>query len=189
MSTVQQVIEVGAPVHAVYEQLAAFESYPRFMTGVEQVTQISDDRTHWVMDLDGQRQEFDAEITECAPDERVAWRSTSGPMLGETITLRPVGETRTQIVAQMEADVAALMPSDLHAQESLSRRLKADLASFKRLIESDAAMGGATMGGIADLASPASVANRAGSRTTGSPRASGGMSGANNEELGRGIEL
>jgi ribosome-associated toxin RatA of RatAB toxin-antitoxin module len=137
MSTVQQAIEVSAPLHTVYEQLATFESYPQFMTGVEQVTQISSDQTHWVMDLDGQRREFDAQITECSLDERVSWSTTEGPLLAETITLRPMGETRTQIVAQLEADAAFLMPSDRHGSESLHKRLKADLASFKRLIEMD----------------------------------------------------
>ena len=47
----------------------------------------------------------------------------------ETITLRPMGETRTQIVAQLEADVAFLLPSDRHGQETLRRRLKADPAT------------------------------------------------------------
>jgi hypothetical protein len=137
MSTVQQAIEVSAPLHTVYEQLATFESYPQFMTGVEKVTQISSDQTHWVMDLDGERREFDAQITECSMDERVSWSAMGGPLLAETITLRPMGETRTQIVAQLEADVAFLMPSDRHGSETLNKRLKADLASFKRLIEMD----------------------------------------------------
>lgn len=176
MSTVQQAIEVGAPLHTVYEQLAAFENYPRFMAGVEQVTQISDDQTHWVMDLDGQRREFDAQITECSLDERVSWSAVGGPRLAETITLRPLGETRTQIVAQLEADVALLMPSDRHGQESLDRRLKADLASFKRLIElddEDAARQIAGTGHVnagprnaaaRNVTSPASVAPRTGNR-------------------------
>lgn len=141
MSTVQQAIEVSAPVHAVYERFATFESYPQFMTGVEQVIQTSSNETHWIMDLDGQRREFDAEIIECSLDQRVSWAAVGGPLLAETITLRPLGETRTQIVAQLEADVAGLMPSDRHGQESLNRRLKADLASFKLLIESDSLAG------------------------------------------------
>jgi ribosome-associated toxin RatA of RatAB toxin-antitoxin module len=191
MSSVQQAIEVSAPLHTVYEQLATFESYPQFMTGVEQVTQISNDQTHWVMDMDGQRREFDAQITECSMDERVSWSTMDGPLLAETITLRPVGETRTQIVAQLEADVAFLMPSDRHGQESLNRRLKADLASFKRLIELDdnaasrqisgigtistgqantpraATSFGAASGAGPDPASPAGVAARARNRNMG----------------------
>src|SRR3712207_7519650 len=70
MSMVQQAVEISAPLHTVYEQLAAFENYPRFMTGVEQVTPIGQDQTHWVMDVEGDRREFDARITERSVDQR-----------------------------------------------------------------------------------------------------------------------
>jgi len=136
MSMVQQAIEVSAPLHTVYEQLAAFENYPRFMTGVERVTPIGNHQTHWVMDLEGHRREFDAQITELSFDERISWTTVDGPRLSETITVRPMGETRTQVVAQLEADIAFLMPSDRHGRETLNRRLKDDLATFKGLIES-----------------------------------------------------
>ena len=154
MNTVQQAIEVSAPLHEVYERLADLENYPQFMTGVQEVTQVSDDRTHWVMNLDGELREFNAQLVECTMDQRVQWRSTDGPALSETITLRPVGETRTQVVAQFEADVAALMPSDRHARDSLNKRLKADLVSFKRLIEHDpgfAQMSGTAMTGASGI--------------------------------------
>ena len=150
MSMVQQAIEVGAPVHAVYQQLTAIENYARFMTGVERVTPTGNQCSHWVMELDGTRREFDARITEMCPDERVSWASLDGPRLAETITVRPMGETRTQVIAQLEADVAFLMPSDRHGQETLNRRLKADLTAFKGLVEggagrpADSALGGAS---------------------------------------------
>jgi hypothetical protein len=140
MSMVQQAIEVGAPLHTVYEQLAAFETYPQFMTGVERVVPTGHHQAHWVMDVDGTRAEFDAQITELAFDQRVAWASIGGPQLSETLTLRPLGEMRTQVVAQMEADLAALMPSDHHGEETLNRRLKADLTAFKGLIENGVAV-------------------------------------------------
>jgi carbon monoxide dehydrogenase subunit G len=161
MSMVQQAIEVSAPLHTVYEQLAAFENYPRFMSGVQRVTPIDSQRTHWVMDVDGKRREFDAQITELSFDERVSWATMDGPLLSETITVRPVGETRTQVVAQLEADIAFLMPSDRHGQETLNRRLKHDLTTFKSLVESGAMVlpewGGASSKA---MASPASVAGR-----------------------------
>ena len=136
MSMVQQAIEVSAPLHTVYEQLAAFENYPRFMTGVRQVTPIGNDQTHWIMEVEGRRREFDAQITECSLDERVSWSTMEGPLLAETITLRPMGETKTQVVAQLEADIAFLLPSDRHGQASLTKRLKADLTTFKGMVES-----------------------------------------------------
>ncbi|MCO8272586.1 SRPBCC family protein [Actinoplanes sp. TRM 88003] len=160
MSMVQQAIEVSAPVHTVYEQLAAFENYPQFMSGVQQVTSIGNDRTHWIMDVEGKRREFDAQFTERSMDERVAWTCTDGPLLAETITLRPMGETKTQVVAQLEADIAFLMPNDRHGQASLNKRLKADLTAFKGLVES----GVSTKKPAPPVPSPAAVAARARNR-------------------------
>jgi hypothetical protein len=167
MSMVQQAIEVSAPLHTVYEQLAAFENYPRFMSGVREVTPIGHNQTHWIMDVDGKRREFDAQITERSLDERVSWATTEGPLLAETITLRPMGETRTQVVAQLEADIAFLMPSDRHGQASLTRRLKGDLTTFKSLVESGdlgdypAGASSKQLAGRSNMvANPASVAAR-----------------------------
>ncbi|MFI5493134.1 SRPBCC family protein [Actinoplanes sp. NPDC051859] len=194
MSMVQQAVEISAPLHTVYEQLAAFENYPRFMTGVEQVTPIGNDQTHWVMEVEGERREFDAQITENSLDERVSWAAVDGPQLAETITLRPMGETRTQIVAQLEADAAFLLPSDRHAQATLSRRLRADLNAFKGLIETGKLGNAGTLGGASSknmagtaFASPASVAARARNRAkpgAGWGTSAGEFSNANRDGLG-----
>ncbi|GAA2550119.1 hypothetical protein GCM10010435_20050 [Winogradskya consettensis] len=196
MSMVQQAVEISAPLHAVYEQLAKFENYPRFMTGVQRVTPIGNDQTHWVMDVEGRRREFDAQITERSLDERVSWATTEGPLLAETITLRPMGETRTQIVAQLEADVAFLLPSDRHGTETLSKRLRADLNTFKGLIETgklgeQGSLRGASTKQLTgtSFASPSSVATRAhGGRPqpgAGWGTSAGEFSNANPDGLGR----
>lgn len=189
MSMVQQAIEVSAPLHTVYEQLAAFENYPRFMSGVREVTPIGHNQTHWIMDVDGKRREFDAQITERSLDERVSWSTTEGPLLAETITLRPMGETKTQVVAQLEADIAFLMPSDRHGQASLTRRLKTDLTTFKSLVESGTLGGypaGASSkqlsGGSNMIANPASVAARIRNRPH--PGAGWGTSAAERSNAG-----
>src|ERR1700741_2768333 len=135
MKPIQQVIEVRVPVHTAYEKLSSFECYPQFMTGVQEVRQLSATTTHWIMDLDGRRTEFDAQITDSTLDERVAWKATGSTKPAEAITLKPVSADRTQITAELMADAQALLPSDAHAQESLSRRLKADLDGFKRYVE------------------------------------------------------
>lgn len=149
MSTVQQAIEVSAPLHTVYEQFASFDSYPQFMTGMQEITPVTGTTAHMVMDLNGQPCEFDAEMTECRLDERVAWHAADGPMVSEVIMLRQIDSTHTRIIAQLEADVQGLMPGDAQAKEMLDRRLKADLAGFKRYIEQDL-----------NAATPAAVARR-----------------------------
>ena len=66
-----------------------------------------------------------------------------------------------------EADVAFLLPSDRHGQETLNRRLKDDLSTFKGLIENGELGHSPTVGGASskplagvDAVSPASVAAR-----------------------------
>src|SRR5581483_9345816 len=72
---VMQSVDVDVPVSTAYNQWTQFESFPRFMGAVERIDQISDTRTHWVTKIAGVEREFDAEITEQHPDERIAWRT------------------------------------------------------------------------------------------------------------------
>ena len=76
MSTVVESVDVAVPVHTAYNQWTQFEEFPRFMEGVDEVRQITPTRTHWVTEVAGVEREFDAEITEQVPDDRIAWRST-----------------------------------------------------------------------------------------------------------------
>jgi signal transduction histidine kinase len=64
--------------HTVYNQWNQFEEFPRFMRGVERVEQLDDRRLHWVADFGGSTHEWDAEITDQVPDDRIAWRSLDG---------------------------------------------------------------------------------------------------------------
>jgi len=44
------------------------------MEGIERVEQKDDTHLHWVADVGGEKREWNAEVTEQHPDERVAWR-------------------------------------------------------------------------------------------------------------------
>ena len=48
------------------------------MEGVEEVQQLSETRLHWKAKIAGKTKEWDAEIFEQKPDQRIAWRSTTG---------------------------------------------------------------------------------------------------------------
>jgi ribosome-associated toxin RatA of RatAB toxin-antitoxin module len=137
MSRVRESIDIGVPVHVAYERLCHFEEYPHFMAGVQEVTQISADISHWIMDLDGAPAEFDARITNQRTDELLSWQAIDGPRLAETVTFHPLSEDRTRIIAELEMEAMALMPTEAYGEESLDRRLKADLDGFKQYIEAD----------------------------------------------------
>src|SRR4051812_50131794 len=89
MSTVEKSIEVELPVSTVYNQWTQFEEFPQFMEGVEQGTQLDDTRLHWVAEIAGAKREWDAEIIDQEPDQRIAWRGLDGAGNGGGGGLRP----------------------------------------------------------------------------------------------------
>ena len=78
MGATTQSIEVNAPLRAVYNQWTQFEEFPRFMEGVEEVRQQGDKHLFWRAKVGGKVKEWQAEITNQVPDERIAWRSVDG---------------------------------------------------------------------------------------------------------------
>ena len=97
MSTVEKSIEVGVPLRTAYDQWTQFERFPQFTGGVEQVQQLDDKRLHWKAEIAGVEREWDAEIVDQEPDERVSWRSTSGAKNDGTVSFASVGTDKTQV--------------------------------------------------------------------------------------------
>lgn len=78
MGRIEESIDVDVPVQTAYNQWTQFESFPEFMEGVESITQVDATHNRWVTKVGGVTREFDAEITEQSPDERIAWHSVGG---------------------------------------------------------------------------------------------------------------
>lgn len=137
MSQVQKSIDVDVPVSTAYNQWTQFESFPEFMGGVESITQSDDTHTHWVTNIAGVEREFDAEITEQHPDERVAWRSVGGEVEhGGVITFHRLDDSRTRVMAQIDWQPSGVAEHVGSAIKVDDRQVAKDLARFKDFIES-----------------------------------------------------
>ena len=148
MSMIEESIEVAVPVSTAYNQWTQFEEFPKFMAGVESVRQLDDKRLHWVAEVAGVRRDWDAEITEQRPDERIAWTSRQGAKNAGVVTFHYLDPGRTRIMLQMEyqAERATDMIGD--ALGFLQRSVQGDLQRFKDFIESRGAETGAWRGEI-----------------------------------------
>ena len=133
---VEQSIDVQVPATTAYNQWTQFESFPKFMEGIEEVRQIDDKHLHWRANIAGQVKEWDAEIVEQIPDERVAWRSTSGTGNAGVVTFHRLGPQTTRIMLQMEYETEGMKEAVGDALGVPERRIKADLERFKEFIES-----------------------------------------------------
>ncbi|WP_069388057.1 SRPBCC family protein [Cellulosimicrobium cellulans] len=148
MSTVTQSVDVSVPVRTAYDQWTQFEEFPRFMEGVEEIRQIDATHTHWRTSIGGVEREFDAEITEQHPDERVAWNSTSGPDHAGVVTFHRLSDTETRVTVQLDWTPEGVVEKAGDALQLDERRVKGDLARFKEFIESRGVETGAWRGDV-----------------------------------------
>lgn len=148
MSSIEESIEVDVPVHSAYNQWTQFESFPQFMEGVDEVRQVSDTRNHWVTEIAGIKREFDTEITEQHPDERIAWKSVDGAQQSGVVTFHRLGEGRTKVMLQMDFEPEGLTETVGDLLGVVRNRAKGDLERFKQFIESRGTETGAWRGDV-----------------------------------------
>ncbi len=148
MSTIEQSIEVDVPVSTAYNQWTQFESFPNFMEGVDEIRQISDTRNHWVTEVAGVKREFDTEITEQHPDERIAWKAVDGAEHAGVVTFHRIAEGKTKIMLQMDFAPEGLVEQVGDKLGVVKSRTKGDLERFKDFIESRGTETGAWRGEV-----------------------------------------
>lgn len=147
-TNVQESIDVHVPVRTAYDQWTQFESFPKFMSGVERIEQITPTRTHWVTKIAGVKREFDAEITEQHPDERIAWTAQQGSHQAGVVTFHRLDNENTRVTLQMEHEPEGLVEKAGDALGIVQTRIKGDLKNFKEFIESQGAQEGGWRGDV-----------------------------------------
>lgn len=136
MSTYEQGIEVAVPVREAYNQWTLFEEFPKFMEGVESVTQVTDTRNHWVAEIAGVRREFDTEITEQVPDQRIAWRTLDGAGHAGVVTFHRLTEDTCRVMLQMEFEPDGFLENVGDKLGFVKGRVAGDMERFKEFMES-----------------------------------------------------
>jgi uncharacterized membrane protein len=148
MATTEQHIDVHVPVSTAYNQWTQFESFPEFMEGVEEVRQLTDTRLHWRAEIGGRTEEWEAEITEQVPDQRIAWRSRSGAENGGVVTFHTIDADTTRIMLQLEYEPETIAEKLGTSLGVVDRRIKGDLQRFKEFIEGEGHETGAWRGRV-----------------------------------------
>jgi uncharacterized membrane protein len=136
MSAIEHAEDVEVPIRVAYNQWTQFESFPQFMDGVESVKQLGDTRTAWVAEIAGVRREFEAEITEQHPDERIAWRSEDQPHHAGVVTFHRIDDDTTRVTLQMEYDPEGFVETAGDWLQLVRLRVIGDVKRFKTFVES-----------------------------------------------------
>lgn len=148
MATVEKSVEVDVPVSTAYNQWTQFEEFPRFMEGIESVTQLDDTHIKWVAEIAGQKREWESEITEQIPDDRVAWTSREGAKNSGVVTFHRIDDNKSKVMLQLEFDPEGIVEQVGDKLGFVSARAAGDLKRFKEFIEQRGTETGAWRGEV-----------------------------------------
>ncbi|MBE7365970.1 SRPBCC family protein [Ramlibacter sp. HM2] len=141
-------VELDVPVSTAYNQWTQFEEFPKFMATVQSVEQVDDTHLHWRALVGGKIKEWDAEITEQIPDQRIAWRSIGGVDNSGVVTFHKINDNRTRVTLQMDYSPQTIAEKAGDVVGAVKLTTKANLQKFKKLVESRGAETGAWRGTV-----------------------------------------
>jgi uncharacterized membrane protein len=145
---VQESVDVAVPIENAYNQFTQFEEFPQFMHRVEKVEQRDDTHLVWHEKIWGVNRQWEAEITEQRPNERIAWKSLSGTATTGVVTFHSLSDRLTRIEVNLDFQPHGLFEKTASGLRMSRRALKSDLMRFKAFIETREDETGAWRGAI-----------------------------------------
>jgi uncharacterized membrane protein len=203
---VQQAVDVPVPVSVAYNEFTQFEEWPSFMHRVTSVSQEDETNVSFKSKIWGVSREFQAEIDEQRPDERIKWHVTQGLSHQGVATFHELAPRLTRIEVNVDVEPGSLIEKFARGARHVKRAIRADLHRFKAYVMMNEEESGAWRGTIDDAEvtssegdekkssqSGAESGSRSGSgsraqaaRSSGGSRRSSGSSGGRNKSTSSG---
>jgi uncharacterized membrane protein len=132
---IQQSVDVAVPIEEAYDQWTRFEDWPEFMHRVDSVQQVDDSTVHISTKVWGVTKEFEAEIVEQRPDERIEWHSEDGLMNSGVVTFHRLAPRLTRIEVTLDVKPDSLLEKAGRGMRFTKRAVRGDLHRFKAYVE------------------------------------------------------
>jgi len=145
---VEKSVLVNVPVSVAYNQWTQFEDFPQFMGGITSVTQLEDDRLHWVAEIAGVKRQWEARILEQVRDQKIAWAATEGATNAGAVTFEDLGGGQTSVHLSLEYEPEGLVEKVGDKLNVVENRAEKDLERFKAFIEAEGYATGAWRGSV-----------------------------------------
>jgi uncharacterized membrane protein len=188
---VQQCIDVAVPLQEAYNAWTQFEDWPQFMHRLDRVTQEDDSNVSFKTKIWGMSKEFQAEIVEQRPDDRIKWRVTEGVTHTGVVSFHELSDRLTRIDVDITVNPGSLIEKAARGMRHVKRAVRADLARFKAHVEIDDEETGAWRGVIEDgevqsSRAGSSSGGRSGSSSRGRSRSSSNRRSGSSSASSRG---
>src|SRR4051794_39867509 len=147
---VQQGVDVAVPIDTAYNQWTQFEKWPEFMHRLQAVSQEDETHVAFKAKIWGISKEFEAEIVEQRPDERIKWRVTKGMTHAGVVTFHKLADRLTRIEVTLDVEPGSPLEKAARGMRHIKRAVRADLARFKAYVEMEEEETGAWRGTVDD---------------------------------------
>lgn len=140
MGAVSKYVRIAAPPQQVYDLWRDPTHFPDFMPDVQEVT-AQGDSWHWKVDsIAGTSVEWDSEVVEDLPGQRLAWKSVGGDVENSGAVRFDDRDGQTGLEFAMEFDPPAGVAGEVLAKlfKDPEDQLQRSLDAFKELVEKQA---------------------------------------------------
>jgi uncharacterized membrane protein len=145
---IQQSVDVAVPIKIAYNRWTLFEDWPEFMHRFESVDQVDATTLSFTTKMWGITRQFEAEIVEQRPDQRIEWNVTEGPSHTGVVTFHQLADRLTRIEVSLDFEPHGMFEKMARGMRFTKRAVRADLHRFKALIELDEEVEGGWRGTI-----------------------------------------
>jgi uncharacterized membrane protein len=139
VTNIVESIDVGVPIDLAYNQWTQFTEFPSFMKKVENVEQAEDEKLHWKAQVLWSHREWDADILEQIPDQRIVWQSkgAKGHVDG-AVTFHELAPELTRILLVLEYHPQGFFEHTGNLWRAQGRRARLELKHFRRHLMTNA---------------------------------------------------
>ncbi|GAA2593258.1 hypothetical protein GCM10010399_24820 [Dactylosporangium fulvum] len=134
LTNIVEYVDVGVPVRVAYNQWTEFEDIPRFTKKVEKVEREKEqEKLHWRAQIFLSHRDWDAQIVEMVPDERIVWRSKGAKGYPDgAISFHALTPTLTRVVLIIEYHPQGFFEQTGNLWRAQGRRARLELKHFVR---------------------------------------------------------
>lgn len=128
-------LQIGRPIEEVFSAWADLDRIAQWSPIVQSISQRGD-RSHWVVNIEGRRFEWDANIEQFIPNEAIGWKSVSGPKHTGRVSFSRIGnDTIIHVTMNYAPPSRLLRPFVGSASERIKGYMEQVLRDFKASLE------------------------------------------------------
>lgn len=131
----QKTLQIGRPVNEVFGAWASLGQVQQWSSIVRNIERTGN-HSHWVVDIEGRRIEWDAEVEQYIPNQAIGWKSLRGPKHTGRISFSPLGnDTLVSVTMNYSPRFRIFRPFAASISERIESYVDQVLRDFKAMLE------------------------------------------------------